>query len=166
MENILEVFQTYKLYILFGVIIIIQLITTLVMTKSMGKLKDKYRKLTRGINNDNLENIVLNYMDKIDEVQQENKQLKIENEELREKLKTCIQKVSVVRYKAFEDVGSDLSFSVALLDENNDGIVLTGIYARTESTTYAKPIDQGISRYDLSEEEKDALKKAMNFKSK
>ena len=69
-------------------------------------------------------------------------------------MKKCVQKVSIIRYKAFEDVGSDLSFSIALLDENNDGIILTGIYGRNESTTYAKPIDKGISRYDLSEEEK------------
>ena len=73
-----------------------------------------------------------------------------------------MQKVSVVRYKAFEDVGSDLSFSLAMLDENNDGILLTGIFGRNESTTYAKPIEKGISRYDLSEEEEEALNNAIN----
>ena len=58
-----------------------------------------------------------------------------------------------MRYKAFEDVGSDLSFSVAILDSYNDGIILTGIYSRHDSVTYAKPVDKGISRYELSEEE-------------
>ena len=68
----------------------------------------------------------------------------------------------VIRYKAFEDVGSDLSFSVALLDGENNGVILTGIYGRDYSTTYAKPIDKGISRYDLSEEELHVLNAAMN----
>ena len=66
-----------------------------------------------------------------------------------------------MRYQAFEDVGSDLSFSIAILDGNNDGIMLTGIYGRQESTTYAKPIDKGISRYDLSEEEIAVINEAL-----
>ena len=57
---------------------------------------------------------------------------------------------------------NDLSFSLAMLDENNDGILLTGIFGRNESTTYAKPIEKGISRYDLSEEEEEALNNAIN----
>ena len=73
-----------------------------------------------------------------------------------------MQKVAIVRYKAFEDVGSDLSFSIAILDGEDNGIILTGIYGRQESTTYAKPIDRGISRYDLSEEEITVLNNAIN----
>ena len=65
-------------------------------------------------------------------------------------------------YKAFEDIGSDLSFSIAMLDENNDGLILTGIFGREESTTYVKPVDKGISRYDLSEEELTVLNEAIN----
>ena len=72
----------------------------------------------------------------------------------------CVQKVAIMRYKAFENVGSDLSFSIAILDGNNDGVLLTGIYGREESVTYAKPVDKGISRYDLSEEEKQVLNEA------
>jgi hypothetical protein len=67
-----------------------------------------------------------------------------------------------LRYRAFENVGSDLSFSISLLDNNNDGFIITGIYGRNDSTTYAKPIDKGLSRYDLSEEEKEVLEKAIN----
>ena len=77
----------------------------------------------------------------------------------------CIQKVGVVRFKAFEDIGSDLSFSVAILDSFNDGVIITGIYSRHDSTTYAKPIDKGISRYDLSEEEIHVLNEAINSKN-
>jgi len=51
-----------------------------------------------------------------------------------------------------------------MLDGNNNGIVITSIYGRNESTTYAKPIDKGISRYDLSEEEEKVLHQAVNSK--
>ncbi|NLZ49550.1 MAG: DUF4446 family protein, partial [Clostridiales bacterium] len=77
-------------------------------------------------------------------------------------LKKCTQKVSILRYKAFDDVGSDLSFSIAMLDGDNNGIIITSIYGRHDSTTYAKPVDKGISRYDLSEEEERVLKEAMS----
>ena len=79
-------------------------------------------------------------------------------------MKVCVKKIAIKRYKAFEDVGSDLSFSVAILDSYNDGIILTGIYSRQDSTTYAKPIDKGISIYNLSEEELCVLNEAINSK--
>jgi hypothetical protein len=58
-------------------------------------------------------------------------------------------------------MSSALSFSVAMLDANNDGIIITGIYGRDECTTYAKPVDKGIPKYDLSEEEEQVLQDAM-----
>ena len=67
----------------------------------------------------------------------------------------------MVRYNAFKDVGSDLSFALALLDEQNNGIVLNGIYSRDMSNIYAKPIENGKSTYVVSEEEAQAIQKAM-----
>ncbi|MDR3120216.1 MAG: DUF4446 family protein [Clostridiales bacterium] len=72
-------------------------------------------------------------------------------------LSNCIQKVAIVRYNAFHNVGSDLSFSVALLDSEDDGVVLSGIYGRDASTTYAKPVRAGASSYVLTEEEENAI---------
>jgi len=72
-------------------------------------------------------------------------------------LQRCIQKVGVVRYNAFDDVGSDLSFSIALLDDNDNGVVISGIYSRESSTTYAKKIVNGTSKNPLSAEELQAI---------
>ncbi|MDZ5017222.1 DUF4446 family protein, partial [Clostridium perfringens] len=83
---------------------------------------------------------------------------------IKEEMKGCVNKIAIMRYKAFPDVGSDLSFSIAILDSHNDGILLTGIYSRQDSTTYAKPVDKGISRYELSEEETYVLNEAINKK--
>ncbi len=70
-------------------------------------------------------------------------------------------KVGMVRYNAFGEQGNDLSFSVAILDEQQNGIVMTSIYNREQSNSYAKPIEKGASSYRLSEEEKSAIQKAM-----
>ena len=118
--------------------------------------------MMRGVNNKNLESMLEDYLKKVETIELNSSDAVSKFNRLDENLKNCVQKVAVVRYKAFEDVGSDLSFSIALLDEKNDGVMLTGIYGRMESTTYAKPIDKGISRYDLSEEELQALSEAMN----
>ena len=57
-----------------------------------------------------------------------------------------------------------MSFSIAILDSYNDGVIITGIYSRQDSITYAKPVDKGISRYELSEEETYVLNDAINKK--
>ena len=77
-------------------------------------------------------------------------------------IKRCIQKVGIYRYNAYKDTGSDLSFTLALLDENNNGVVLNGIYSRDMSNIYAKPIVNGDSTYKMTDEEKEAIKRAMN----
>jgi len=78
-------------------------------------------------------------------------------------LKSCIQKIGIVRFNAFKDVGSDLSFALALLDEKNDGVVLNGIYSRDVSNIYAKPVKNGTSTYTLSNEEEQAISKAVKL---
>ncbi|MCY6485359.1 DUF4446 family protein [Clostridium aestuarii] len=163
MKGIIGFFSDLQPYILMGfvIIIIILIITLLVVLKSINRLETRYRKLTRGINNENLEKIIMSYLDNIDKVKEDTEKIKNQQQEINNNLKQCIQKVSILRYKAFEDIGSDLSFSIVLLDNSNDGVVLTGIYGRSDSTVYAKPIDKGISRYDLSEEEEEVLYNAI-----
>jgi len=155
-------------YLIVGMIIIIILlfIMVIVLFKAVGRVEIKYKRLMKGTSNKNLEEILLERLDSVDEAKEVSEKALKECEKLEIKLKDCIQKVAIMRYKAFENVGSDLSFSIAMLDDNNDGIILTGIYGRQESTTYAKPIDKGISRYDLSEEELYVLNEASNKEDK
>jgi hypothetical protein len=78
-----------------------------------------------------------------------------------EKVKNLpIQKMGIVRFNPFSGTGSDQSFSVALLNGENTGVVLTSIFSREGNRVYAKPVEGGESKYSLSEEEKEAIKKA------
>ena len=155
-------------YLIVGMIIIIILlfIMVIVLFKAVGRVENRYKKLMKGTSNKNLEEMLLERLNSIEEAKEVSEKALKQCERLEIKLKDCIQKVAIMRYKAFENVGSDLSFSIAMLDDKNDGVILTGIYAREESTTYAKPIDKGISRYDLSEEELYVLNEASNKENK
>lgn len=164
MQQVMMYLNKLQPYIIIGIVIITIILFIMLVTvlKAISRLEKKYKKLTRGTNNKNLEEIITGYLDNIDLVKEESQTVKLQQEELSNKLNQCIQKVSILRYKAFDDVGSDLSFSIALVDNKNDGIMLTGIYGRNDSSVYAKPIDKGISRYDLSEEEEEVLTKVCN----
>jgi len=86
--------------------------------------------------------------------------LKEEIRGLRKQGISSVQKVGIVRYNPFSNVGGKQSFSIALLDGNNDGIVLTSLYGREGSRVYAKPLKNGVSEYSLSSEEKEAIEAA------
>lgn len=164
MNNVLNMINEYAGFIIIGLVVIILLLFVMVLSllKSTNRLERKYRKLMRGVDNKNLENMLTEKIESIDSAVELSKQVLEECESIKVAMKDCVNKVAIMRYKAFENVGSDLSFSIAILDAHNDGVMITGIYARNESTTYAKPIDKGISRYDLSEEEIHVLNEAIN----
>lgn len=166
MQYFIDLLGTYQGYIILAlcIIVIILFIMVIVAYNSLNKLENRYRKFMRGANNKNIEELVESYLNKVDEAKNNTELMKEKYKALENNIKGCIQKVSILRYRAFEDVGSDLSFSIALLDNNNDGVIITGIFGRNESTTYAKPIDKGLSRYDLSQEEKQVLDDAISKK--
>jgi len=73
----------------------------------------------------------------------------------------AVQHVGLVRFDAFEDMGGHLSFAAALLDADGAGFVLTSINGRQETRIYAKPIERGSSQYHLSDEEQEAIRRAI-----
>ena len=82
--------------------------------------------------------------------------------DFKEKNKKSLQKRGIIRFNPFGEVGGDQSFSIALLDANKDGFVITSHYARESNRVYAKPIKGGESEYKLSEEEKKVITEALN----
>lgn len=159
----LEIISQYSIIIMISasVVIIISLLMNIIALSSISKLKKKYKKMMRGKDNVNIEALINKYLDDVEKVKENNDSLMNQYDTIMSKVDKSIQKTAIIRYKAFDDVGSDLSFSLALLDSENNGVVVTSIYGRSESVVYAKPIDNGISRYDISEEEKEVLESAM-----
>jgi uncharacterized protein DUF4446 len=74
----------------------------------------------------------------------------------------AVQHVGLVKFDAFEDMGGHLSFAAAMLDAEGDGFVLTSINGRQETRIYAKPIARGASVSHLSDEEQEAIRRAIS----
>lgn len=102
---------------------------------------------------ENLEEVLAQFKDlkeNFERISQELKGLKKEN-------RFNIQKIGMVRFNPFKGVGGDQSFSIAILDANDSGIIITSLYNREENRVYGKPVKAGRSEYLLSEEEKKAI---------
>ena len=78
-----------------------------------------------------------------------------------QKMRAGVDRAELLRFRAFENIGSDLSFALALLNQEGSGVVLSSIYNREESRVYAKPINEGNSTYPLTDEEKQVINRAM-----
>ena len=142
-----------------GILVIINIIYTIIMKK---KYIDFMARLGNG---KNLDEMLRKYLDDVREIKKDNSEIKAYYTKLDNDIDTCIQKIGLVRYNAFKDVGSDLSFAIAMLDRNDNGVILNGLYGSESSNIYAKPIKNGISKYQLSEEEKTALEIAEQSKN-
>ncbi len=112
----------------------------------------------------NIEEMLNQHLNKISFVEKQNEEILDYCRKIDKNFAKTISKVGIVRYSAFRDTGSDLSFTLALLNKNNDGIVLNGIYSREMSNIYAKPVKNAESMYTLSNEEKEAIKQAIETK--
>lgn len=80
---------------------------------------------------------------------------------LQDAVERAVQRVGIVRFDAFEDLGGMLSFAVAMLDQEGSGVVLSSINGRNETRIYAKPVEHGGSRINLSGEEEEAIRRAL-----
>lgn len=141
-------------------IILICLIWVITLSLRVRKIRKWFHQLYTGSSKANLEQILERLFGRMEELEQSDvsqvDQLKL----LDEKIKKVKGNVGLVRFNAFLNEGSDLSFSIAVVDHEETGFVLTSIYGRDESRVYAKPIEKGTSLYNLTDEEKEAIQKA------
>lgn len=162
MENIMTILKSEIFLIGLFISIIILFILYISNMVKLSKLRKAYDTFMRRLGNgNNIDEMLRAYIQQVEYVENENKKIIENNKQLELNIAGCTQKIGIVRYNAFKDTGSDLSFSLALLNQYNDGVVLNGIYARDNSNIYAKPVKNGTSTYILSEEEKEAIRKAI-----
>ncbi len=109
-------------------------------------------------NKKNKEKTPQEIIDQVEKLEKKINSLNLEIEKLKKEKESYIQKVSIIRYNPFSDIGGDQSFSIALLDEMGNGTILTSIYAREGNRVYAKPINNNSSQYKLSAEEEEVIK--------
>ena len=162
MEMIMDFLKSDNYFIILFCLNIILLVGFLTLIIKFSKLSKKYKNFMQKIGNGkNIEEDLENYMYKSERIEKQNLEILNNIKNIENDLAKCIKKIGMVRYNAFRDTGSNLSFALALLDENNNGVVLNGIYSREMSNIYAKPVENGVSPYTVSDEEKEAIQKAV-----
>ena len=116
-----------------------------------------------GANGENLEGQILARFEDIDNLKAEAKKIKNDIVQVNDNLLITFQKVGVVKYDAFKEMGGKLSFVLTLLDKNNNGIMINSVHSSREGCyTYLKEIIKGESFLELSADEKKSLSQALN----
>lgn len=150
-------------YFILGVIVVelILLILFIVLFLQHSKMKKNYQSFMQGENGKNLEKSILKKFSEIDTLNNRYKEIDQAQKKLQDDYQLCFQKVGLVKYDAFKEMGGKLSFSLCLLDNYDNGVLLTSMHSTREGCyTYVKEIIKGESYVILAEEEKKALEQA------
>lgn len=144
---------------------IILLILIIITFVQIGKFKKKYKKFMLGKDGANLEKDIMT-------LYEDNKFMKLSIDRNREDIKalykkheTAFQKIGLVKYDAFTEMGGKLSFALALLDQNNNGFIINSVHSSEGCYSYTKRVKDGDSQLALSNEEKVAVERAVNGNS-
>lgn len=122
--------------------------------------KKKLKAFFTGKKATDLEGVLFEEIKRLKQSETDIKNLFKNLKDLEKMVSQSIQKVGVVRFNPFKEVGGDQSFAIAMVDSYNNGLVISSLYTREGTRIYTKPIETGQSKYPLSKEEKEALKKA------
>ena len=125
------------------------------------RMQAKYQIFMRGQDGKSLEQGVLEQFKTVEKLERAVKQNTRDIYTIYNSMKTHYQKIGIVRYDAFQEMGGNLSFVLTMLDENNNGWVFNAMHSREGCYTYIKEIVKGESYMELGEEERESLKKAM-----
>ncbi len=146
-------------YIILGLagMTLLLLLLWIVNLVQIHSLKKKYKAFMNGKDAKSLEEVLLKKLEQIDSLIAANSTNEVNIKKLFENMKFTFQKVGLVKYDAFNEMGGKLSFSLALLNESEDGFVLNAVHSREGCYTYIKEIIGGNSIISLADEEKEAL---------
>lgn len=150
------------IFISISVVLIALIVSTIVLLVKYNKLNKKYNKFMEGKNGRSLENEVMSVFDDIRYLKSAADKADDEIVSIKNNLTFAYQKMGIVRYDAFREMGGKLSFSIALLNDRNDGYVLNSVHSSEGCYTYIKEIVNGESYIDLGDEEREALDKALS----
>lgn len=154
-------FLTQNIFII-SILILILLVLDILLLIWVIRIRKKIRIFLKGKKVKDLEEVISEQLKRMRGMEKDVKKLFKWNKDLQKISDISITKVGVVRFNPFKDTGGDQSFVIALLDSNNNGVVLSSLYTREGTRVYTKPIEKGDSTYHLSKEEKQAIEKAIS----
>lgn len=157
--NALAIDIGYVVIGLFGCVIILFIMVIIMMSKNK-KLEKKYKKFMTGSGGRSLEKEVAAKFKKIGNLTEKVEKLTERVEFVDEKLAESYQKLGLIKYDAFNEMGGKLSFALCLLTEGNNGFIINSMHSKDGCYTYVKEIIKGESFVLLADEEREALNQA------
>lgn len=149
------------IFIILIVLMIVMIMLYISVNMKYTRLKSSYSSFMRGRDAKNLEECILQKFDELDEISEIAKNNRADIKNISHKIESDYQKVGIVKYDAFNEMGGKLSFALTLLDGNNSGWILNAMHSREGCYTYIKEIVRGESYIELSEEEAQSLEQAI-----
>ena len=143
-------------------LLLIMLILLIVQINKTSKLQKKYAKFMRGKEVKSLEKEIGQMFEDNARIRELGEKNKKDIRVIYHTLESTFQKAGLVKYDAFPQMGGKLSFSLALLNEKDNGFIINSVHSTEGSYCYTKEVKQGISDVDLGKEEKEALDMALN----
>ena len=162
----MDFLRPYQLYITLAlvVIVIIQFVTVMSLSARLGRISRTLRSLFSGPEGADLEAILRRCQQQSQAATDRSDELSELLADLTQTVKGCVQHCGMVRYDGFGDVSGQQSFSLALLDADRNGAVITALFSRSDSRCYGKAVTAGQTEQELSEEEQRALDVALSDK--
>lgn len=158
---------TTDFLISFAVIVVILILFGLILNlySELSSLKKRYKKMMTGAEGMSIEQMLAEHTTEINDALGEYKKIHNKLNVLEELVNSSLARVSVIHFDAFEKTGQGLSWCVAILDRNNNGVVFSSICGQESERSYVKPIEEGHvnSNYKLTKEEEQALRQAMKL---
>lgn len=143
------------------VVAILLLVWNIFLHLNVSRIKKNQQQLFSGKNGIDLEKTILGHAKNIKELDKDIQDLFEISNKIHNLAKKSVHKIGIVRFNPFKDLGGDQSFSVALLDGENSGVVISALHTREGNRVYSKPVEKGKAvRYPLTDEEQEAIKKA------
>lgn len=145
-------------------IILVMLGLIINLYSELSTIKKRYKKMMGGAEGSSIEQMLAEHSTEVSQAVGEYKKIQEQVDTLNNLVKSSLARVAVIHFDAFEKTGQGLSWCVALLDRNNNGIVFSSICGNEAERSYAKPIEDGrvAPNYKLTREEEQALRQAMH----
>lgn len=156
-------FDPLILIIGFSILSFVLLVVVIICIIKLNKLYRRYDMFMRGKDAETLEDTVLDIMDELQELRSKDRTNKDAMKLLSRQVKSSFQKYGFVKYNAFKGMGGNLSFVLAMLDNNNTGFVLDAVHSREGCYLYLKEVEEGATEVLLGSEEQEALEQALGY---
>lgn len=155
-------------YVLIGILVLclILFIIVIVSMVQLSKMKKRINRFMKGAKAETLESDIVSIKEDNEFLKRSSEQNRKDIRKINHNLEVTFQKIGIVKYDAFKEMGGKLSFSLALLNDKNDGFILNSVHSSDGCYSYTKEITAGACAIDLGEEEKEALRIAIDSHKK